>query len=299
MGRGAPCVHLIDAHVWIFRAWHALPPMFAPDGTPTGAAYGFAGSMLRFLSEVRPTHLAAAFDFALTSFRNELEPAYKAGRTEPPPELEPQFELCVDVARALGVPALLAQGFEADDVIGTLATRLHARGARVVVVSSDKDLAQLVSEDGRIVWNDFARGETIDAEGVRRRFGVPPARIPDWLGLVGDAVDNLPGVPGVGPRRAAALLEAFGSIEAVPADPADWARTGLRGAARLAALVEKHRARAFRTRALATLRRDVPGLPRAPERLAWRGAERRRVEPLFERLGWTRIAGRIPRWRER
>ncbi len=294
--RPAPRVHLIDAHVWIFRAYHALPDMHAPDGTPTHAAYGFANTLIRFLGELEPTHLACCFDFALTSFRNELEPDYKAGRTEPPPDLEPQFELCMEAARALGIPALAVRDFEADDVIATLTQRLVRDDARVVVVSPDKDLAQLVSEDGRVVLHDFARGRILDADGVRRRFGVSPAQIPDWLGLVGDAVDNLPGVPGVGPKRAAAVLDAFGCIEDVPADPAAWSDHGIRGATRLAAAIDTHREHALRTRHLATVRRDVPGLPRTTSGLTWRGARRRRARALFERLGWRGIAGRVPRW---
>ena len=165
-----------------------------------------------------------------------------------------------------------------------------------MILTSDKDLAQLVREDGRVVLFDLARGETRDADAVRERFGVDPAQIPDWLGLVGDAVDNLPGVPGVGPVGAAAALRAFGRIESIPADPERWKPLGVRGAARLAARIETHRERALRTRELATVVRDVPGVRADLRRLRWRGARRSRVEPLFERLGWGRIATRIPRW---
>ena len=289
-------MHLIDAHVYVFRAYHSLPPLEAPDGTPTGAAYGFAGMLLRYLAEEAPTHLGVAFDHALTSFRNALEPGYKEGRTEPPAELEPQFALCEELVRALGVAAWSVPDFEADDVIATLALRLADHGARVRVVTSDKDLAQLVREDGRIVWHDFARGRTLDAAGVRERFGVAPQQIPDYLGLVGDAVDNLPGVPGVGPRTASALLARFGTIEAIPADPEQWRQLPVRGAARLAERIETHRERALRTRALATLRRDVPGLCARLDTLRWRGARRAEIESLFGRLGWEGIATRIPRW---
>lgn len=293
---GGPLVHLIDGHVYVFRAYHSLPALEAPDGTPTGAAYGFAGMLLRFLGSETPTHVGVAFDHALVSFRNALEPGYKAGRTEPPEELEPQFAICEELAQALGLAAWSVPEFEADDVIASVATQLIGRGARVRVMTSDKDLTQLVREDGRIVWHDFARGRTLDARGVRERFGVAPEQIPDYLGLVGDAVDNLPGVPGVGPRTASALLGRFGRIEDIPADPERWKTLGVRGAARLAALVEAHRERALRTRALATLRRDVPGLSVGLGSLRWRGARRSKVEPLFERLGWEGIATRIPRW---
>ncbi len=291
-----PLVHLIDAPVYVFRAYHSLPPLEAPDGAPVGAAYGFASTLLKYLTDTAATHAAAAFDFSQESFRNVLEPAYKAQRGDPPPDLEAQFALCAELCEALGVPAFEAPGFEADDVIATLVQSLLREGARVRVVTSDKDLAQLVREDGRVVLHDLARGATLDADGVRARYGVDPDRIPDWLGLVGDSVDNLPGVPGVGPRGAAAALAAFGRIEAVPADPGAWPATGLRGVGRLAGLIEAHRARALRTRALATLVREVPGLPVGAEPLRYRGADRARTLPLFERLGWGRIATRIPRW---
>ena len=267
--------------------------MEAPDGTPSFAAYGFAQTLLKYLKDARPSHAAVCFDHALTSFRNDLEPGYKAGRGEAPEDLEPQFALCAEAARALGVRTFEAEGFEADDVIATLCRRLVSRRARVVVVSADKDLAQLVREDGRVVLRDDARGTTLDADGVRGKFGVAPRQIPDWLGLVGDAVDSLPGVPGVGPRSAAALLAAFGSIERIPADAAAWSGVPVRGAARLAARVEEHRARALRTRLLATLVDGVPGLDASLRDLRVRAPDPKRVAELCERLGWAGLRGRI------
>jgi DNA polymerase I len=196
----APLVHLIDAHVYIFRTWFSLPPMSAPDGTPCGAAYGFTNTLIRYLAGRDPSHLACCFDFALTSFRNERFPGCKVSRgDEAPAELEPQFDLCQPAARALALPVFEAERYEADDVIATLAERLCAEGARVVIVSADKALCQLVREDGAALHHDLARERTLDAKGVRERFGVSPERIPDWLALVGDAVDDLPSVPGFGP----------------------------------------------------------------------------------------------------
>jgi 5'-3' exonuclease len=289
-------VHLIDAPVYVFRAYHSLPDMRAPDGTPTGAAYGFTNSLLKWLREARPSHVAVTFDFSMESFRNAIEPGYKAQRGEPPDDLAPQFGICAEVSRALGLQVFEQPDYEADDLIATLATQLARRGARSVVMTTDKDLAQLVREDGRVVLYDLARGETRDADAVRAVFGVDPAQIPDWLGLVGDAVDNLPGVPGVGPVGASAALRAFGSIERIPADPGAWSRLGVRGAARLAARIDAHRERALRTRALATLVRDVPGVRADLRRLRWRGADRSALEPLLACLGWGRIATRVPLW---
>ena len=296
----SPVVHLIDAHVYVFRAWFSLPPMPAADGTPCGAAYGFTSTLIRYLAERAPSHVACCFDFALTSFRNERFPGYKASRGDQvPAELEPQFALCQAAARALGVPVFEAEGYEADDVIATLAERLRREGAHVVVVSADKDLCQLVSEDGATVHHDLQRSRTLDAAGVRERFGVAPGRIPDFLALVGDAVDDLPGVPGFGPKSAAAALAAFGDLASMPSDPSLWEAAGLRGAARLAASFADHRVRALEVRELATLVRDVPALAPPLEALAWQGADEPAFAALCRRLGWGRIATRVPRWRPR
>ncbi len=296
-----PTVHLVDGHVYIFRAYHSMPAMAAPDGTPTGAVRGFTSTLLKYLVENAVTHAAVCFDYALESFRNEILPTYKSSRGLPPEDLEVQFALCAEAARALGVAVYEQEGFEADDLLATLATQLAESGSDVVVVSSDKDLSQLVRADGRVVLHDLAREITLDHAGVRAKYGVPPEQIPDLLGLVGDAVDDLPGVPGVGPRTAAALLAAFGSIEHVPGDPARWEREapGIRGAKRLAAVVDGHREQALRVRSLATVEREVPGLrARLPE-LAWHGARRASTEALFARLGFgPGLRERIPRWRE-
>jgi DNA polymerase-1 len=257
--------------VYVFRAYHALPPMHAPDGTPTHAAYGFTNTLLRYLREAAVTHVAVCFDHSMKSFRNDLEPGYKAQRGDPPEDLVPQFALASRAAQAIGLAVFEAPDFEADDCIATLAAAVLAERASAVVVTSDKDLSQLVREDGRVVVHDFARGETLDADGVRRRFGVDPGQIPDYLGLVGDAVDNLPGVPGVGPKGAAAALRAFGRIEAISDDPAGWKGVVVRGAAGIAQRVAAHRERALRTRDLTRLRSDVPGLRSELSRLR-RGA---------------------------
>jgi 5'-3' exonuclease len=298
MARG-PVVHLIDGSVYIFRAYYSLPDMKAPDGTPTHAAYGFANSLLKYLTDKRPSHLAVAFDHSMESFRNEIAPEYKANRDETPADLEPQFDLCVQVSRALGIAAFEAENFEADDVIATLTAQLARKGARVVVVTTDKDLAQVVREDGRVVTHDLARDETRDAAGVREKFGVSPEQIPDYLALMGDSVDNLAGVPGVGAKTAAAALRAFGRIEKIPADAERWNGIGVRGAARAAAAIEEHRERALRTRMLATVRRDVPGIRASLRTLAYRGADPEGVEALFGDLGWGQITTRIPRWAPR
>ncbi len=289
----APRVHLFDAHVYIFRAWFSLPPMEAPDGTPTQAAYGFANTLIRYLTEERPSHVACCFDHTMTSFRNRRFPAYKASRLEAPPELEPQFALCVEVARALGLSTFSVPDFEADDLLGTLAQGMLADGARVRVISADKDLAQLVTEDGRVELYDLARDRALDADAVRQKFGVPPARIPDYLGLVGDSVDELPGVPGIGPKTAAAAVSGFGPLESFPSDLGPWQALGIRGARRAAERFASHREQALQVRDLATVVREVPGLETGIDHLVWEGPDLAAAEALCERLGWGRIATRI------
>jgi len=292
-----PVVHLIDSHVYIFRAYFSLPDMSAPDGTPTNATYGFANTLLRYLGEREPDYLACCFDHSITSFRNELFPDYKSSRgDEAPPDLEPQFELCRQAAAALGIPVFERENFEADDVIATLAEQLLAEGARVVVVSADKDLSQLVREDDRLVLYDLQRDRTLDAKGVREKFGVTPGQIPDYLALVGDSVDDLPGVPGYGPKSAAAALGAFGCLEDIPLDVSGWEGVTVRGARRLAERLAEHRERALQVRGLATVVRDVPQVAASLAELAYPGADPEAFPQICERLGWGQIATRVPRW---
>ena len=292
-----PLVHLIDGPVWVFRAYYSLPSMTSPEGLPTNAAYGYASTLLRYLAEHQPTHIAVAFDFAQESFRNEKFPEYKAQRDAAPDDLEPQWEMCMEITRALGIPVSEVEGYEADDVIATWTTQALARGANARIVTTDKDMAQLVREDGRATLWDMKHEREVGADGVREKFGVDPDQITDYLGLIGDAVDNLPGVPGVGPKGASAALGAFGRIEDIPADPAKWQGLNLRGAARVAALVDQHRELALKTRGLATLVRDVPGVPGDLRGLRWKLRDHTVAEALFESLGWDRIATRIPRHR--
>ena len=296
-----PLVHLVDGHVYIFRAWHSMPEMPAPDGLPTGAAHGFASALLRILGQCNSTHLAVAFDQTVAfdqrqdSFRTRIFPSYKSSRGLPPPELEAQFDLCRDVTRALGIPVFECADYEADDCLATAAETLITAGADVVIVSTDKDLAQLVREDGRIRLHDLAKETTLDSDGVQAKFGVPPARIPDWLALVGDAVDDLPGVPGFGAKTAAAVLTAFGPLEALPLDERAGRRRAC-AARRDWPLHASHREQALKVRTLATVQRAVPGIDLTPDGVAWRGARRDLLEPLFDRLDWHGIRRRIPRW---
>lgn len=288
-----PTVWILDAYYLIFRAFRALPRLTAPDGTPVGAVRGYLQTLVRLLRRSRPSHVAAAADFALTSFRNDVYAAYKRGRTEPPPDLAPQFPLCAEVTRALGIPYLEVEKYEADDVIASLVRLLRGSGAQIRIVTADKDLGALVSEEVALV--DPADGATRGPAEIEERFGVPPALIPDLLALAGDAVDGIPGVRGIGMATARTLLRRFGGIDRIPTDEPGWAGTGLRQVERVRRSLAAGRDALALSRDLVRLRDDLP-LEITLEDLAWSGADRGGLPPLLERLGLGRMIGRVPRW---
>jgi DNA polymerase-1 len=215
----APRLFLIDGSGYIFRAYHALPPLTrASDGLPMGAVSGFCNMLWKFLEDMKtseaPTHLAVIFDASEKTFRSDLYPAYKAHRPPPPEDLIPQFPLIRDAVRAFGVSCMEMNGFEADDLIATYARQAAAAGATVKIVSSDKDLMQLIV-DGTIQLYDPMKQKALGPEAVLEKFGVTPDKVIDVQALMGDSVDNVPGAPGIGPKTAAELIGMFGSLEAV------------------------------------------------------------------------------------
>jgi 5'-3' exonuclease len=285
--------YLIDANNYIFRAFHAIPAMGTAGGKPTNATYGFLRTLLKLLRERKPDRVAAIFE-GRVSFRSNLYQAYKQNRIEPPDPLKPQFADCRRAAEAIGIPCLEADGFEADDLIGTLAERLGADGHRVVLVSGDKDFAQLVSPG--ITLLDIARDEELDVQGVIERFGVRPEQIPDLLALHGDSIDNIPGVPGVGKKTAGLLLRSFRSLEDIAACPDRIEGLPIRNAAAVKQRVMAGLETARLARQLATIVREVP-FALDPERLRYHGADRAEVETLFDELEFgARVRAEIPRW---
>ncbi|MEM7530169.1 MAG: DNA polymerase I [Pseudomonadota bacterium] len=208
-------LYLVDGSGYIFRAYHVMPPLTRrSDGLPVGAVAGFCNMLHRFvqgLGREEPTHLAVIFDYSSKSFRNDFYPDYKAHRPEPPEDLKPQFPLIRDATRAFSLPCIEREGYEADDIIATYAEEARGAGARCTIVSSDKDLAQLVG-DG-IVLFDPMKETTMDAEGVEAKYGVGPEKMIDIQALAGDSVDNVPGAPGIGLKTAATLLQDFGDLE--------------------------------------------------------------------------------------
>lgn len=214
-----PRLFLIDGSGYIFRAYHALPPLTrASDGAPVGAVAGFCNMLWKFLEEMKaseaPTHLAVIFDKSEITFRNELYPAYKANRPPAPEDLAPQFPMIRDATRAFNLPCIEMGGFEADDLIATYARQAAATGATVKIVSSDKDLMQLIA-DGIIELYDPMKNRALGPEAVMEKFGVTPDKVIDVQALIGDSTDNVPGAPGIGPKTAAELMGMFGSLEAI------------------------------------------------------------------------------------
>ena len=209
-------VVLIDGSGYIFRAFFALPPMTRPDGMPVNAVFGFANMLFRLMQDRPDDDLVVVFDYSGESFRNDLYDQYKANRDAPPPELVPQFQLVREAARAFGLPVIDEAGYEADDLIAAYAKHAKAAGEPVVVVSSDKDLMQLVA-DGVELW-DPMKQKNIGRAEVIEKFGVGPELVCDALALIGDTSDNVPGVPGIGPKGAAQMLIEYGSLEGLLAN---------------------------------------------------------------------------------
>lgn len=264
-------LYLIDASVYVFRAWFSVADRLTdPGGRPANALYGYGMFLCELLERRRPSHVAVAFDESLrSSFRNEIDPDYKANRPPAPEELKQQFARCRALTEALGVSCFASARYEADDLIGSLAARFRPERP-AVIVSADKDLAQLVDQGDRL-W-DAARDRWLDQAGIRESFGVEAWQVADLLALTGDAVDNIPGVPGIGAKTAAALLAAFGDLDGVYRRLDEVPGLALRGAARVARLLEEHRATAFRARQLTRIHCQV-GLDCNAADLQWRGAD--------------------------
>lgn len=251
-------VYLVDSSMYVFRAWHSMPPEFDDvDGNPVNAVHGFTRFVLELLERHKPVRIAFAFDESLeSSFRNEWYPAYKANRDPAPEELKRQFAYCQQVCKVLGLRVLVDGRYEADDLIGTALGHVRRQGHTGMILSADKDLAQLLDADD---WQwDYARNEKWNGDGVKARYGIQAHQVADYLGLTGDAVDNIPGVPGIGAKTAATLLGHFGSLDAMLERIAEIPFLRLRGSAQHAARLAEHREIALLSRKLATIIRDAP-----------------------------------------
>ena len=253
-----PTLYLVDASLYVFRAWHSMPDEFRDaDGWPTNAVHGFARFLLELLERERPRHIAIAFDEALDScFRNALYPPYKANRDPAPEQLRRQFGQCKALCLALGLAVLAHREYEADDLIGSALHAARPLGFRGLIVSADKDLSQLL--DGPDEQWDYARGHRWTAAGVKARHGVHAHQIADYLALCGDAVDNIPGVPGIGAKTAAVLLAHFESLDILLTRIDEVPFLRFRGAAQAAARLKLHREQAMLCRQLSRIALDAP-----------------------------------------
>ena len=276
-------LYIVDALNFLFRAYHALPPLTTTRGLPTGAVYGLCQMLLKLERENRPSHLCVVFDAPGRTFRDDLFPQYKAHRPPMPPDLAAQVELVHRVVATFGIPSISVPGVEADDVIASLATRVAAEGKDVVVCSSDKDLMQLCCD--RIVLLDTMRNRRLGPPEVEEKFGVPADKVGDVLALMGDSIDNVPGVPGIGPKTAAELINRFGSLTAL-LERAHEVK-GKKGETLAAS-----RAAAELSRKLVALKLDVPELP-PTESLRRQEPDPAVLADLFRELEFTRLVTQI------
>lgn len=276
-------VHLVDGSLYVCRAWFSqAPDVSDADGAPAHAAHGFMRFLLDLLERARPSHLVVAFDESLnSSFRNEIYPDYKANRPPAPADLLRQFAACREIAHALGATVLADTRFEADDLIGSALAQLRREGFRGVIVSADKDFGQLVGE-GDELW-DPPRNLRWDMAGVKGRLGVHPHQVADFLALTGDAVDNIPGVPGIGAKTAAILLAHFGSLDALLERAAEIAFLRMRGAAATSLRLREHAALARLSRELTGIALDAP-VPVGADAYRRREFAPDALDPLLERL---------------
>ena len=277
----SPRLVLIDGNNQMYRAYHAIRDLTGPDGRSTNAVYGFITMLRKLISDHQPERMAAAFDLRGPTFRNQLDDEYKANRRPMPEDLVEQIEGVHEACRALGVPIVTHQGFEADDVIGTLATRAAATGLDVVIVTGDKDFFQLVNDRIR-VFNPRNDGTWYDADRVKEKFGVRPDQVVDVLALMGDNSDNIKGVPGIGGKGARELVTNFGPLDELLARASELPKKKYRTA------LTEHADDARHSRDLVQIRLDVP-VPDEPEAFRYLGPDRERCFALFSALGFKSL----------
>lgn len=285
-------LHLIDGTYELFRAHFGAPARTTPQGWEIGAVHGIIMSTLSLLSQDGVTHVGAAFDSVIESFRNDMYDGYKTGAGTPP-ELHAQFPVAERAMEAIGVTVWSMIDQEADDGLAAAAARFVDEVDKVVILSPDKDMTQLFGNP-KIVGYDTRNQSFVDADAVREKFGVSPRSIPDYLGLVGDTADGFPGLAGWGAKSAGTLLARYGHIEDIPASEVDW-DVKVRGAARLAATLAERMSDALLFRDLATLRTDAD-IHQSLDDLRWRGVDRSEFNTLCDELGFTSVRNRPSMW---
>jgi DNA polymerase-1 len=281
-------LYLIDASVFIFRAYYSVPiTLTDADGQPVNAVHGFGRFLGDLIETESPAHIAVAFDQSLTtSFRNKLYPAYKANREPAPVELKRQFAWCRELCGAYGLADFSSAEYEADDLIGTLAVQARAQGKRTVLVTRDKDLSQLV-RPGDVYW-DYIGETRYEYDDIPERFGVLPERMADFLALTGDAVDNIQGVPGIGKKTASVLLNHYESLEHLYDNLDAVLKLKIRNAGFVVGQLRDYRAAAFLARQLTAIACDAP-MPIQPAQLQRRLPDMVALNSLYDRLGFGRL----------
>lgn len=284
---------LVDASIYIFQYYFSLPPNWtARNGYSTEAVYGFATFLLKLKEQYGPKRLGLCFDESLgQGFREELYPDYKSSRALPDDALAYQLEACREIAELMGIPCFGSTRYEADDLIGSLMHIAKRSQQPVAILSRDKDLGQLIRRKQDYLW-DFAKGVEQYAPGIEDKWGVPPEAMADYLALVGDAIDDIPGVPGIGAKTAAALLQAHGSVKGVYANLDELQHMKIRGAKGLADKLEDHLEQVAMAKTLATIVCDVP-LVNSLQELQWRTADINALEKFCTKQGFSRLASRV------
>src|SRR3954451_17496287 len=285
-----PHLYLVDGSSYIFRAYHRLPPLTNRHGQPAGAVYGYTTMLWKLADGLTkadgPTHMAVILDASEHTHRNEMYAQYKAHRPPPPEDLVPQFPLIRVATRAFSIPCIETAGLEADDIIACYVTAAVEAGWKVTIVSSDKDLMQLIDEDAGIDMLDTMNDRRIGREQVLEKFGVPPEKVGDVLALMGDSVDNVPGVAGIGPKTASQLIQAFGDLETVLASTDQISKPKLKQS-----LIE-HADNARLSRELVRLVCDAP-LPEPLEDLALKGIPKEPLKEFLEEQGFKSLLNRM------
>lgn len=277
-------LYLIDGSGFIFRAYHSLPPLTNPAGTPVGAVYGFINMILKLMEGRKADHVAVIFDAGRHTFRNDIYPEYKAHRPPPPDDLIPQFPLVREATLALNLPSIELAGVEADDLIASYTRAARAQGMEVVIVSSDKDLMQLIEEG--VVLYDGMKQKNISFPEVQEKFGVTPDKVRDVLALIGDTSDNVPGVPGIGPKTAAELIHQFGTLEGVLAGTANIKQPKRREA------LEQNADKARLSYALVGLKEDV-ALPQPLDSLTVKQPTSETLMPFLQAMGFKSLMAKF------
>jgi len=280
---------LIDGHALAYRAYHAIPPLTTPSGEPSNATFGFANILLKAIADIKPDYIVATFDTG-RSFRHKEYPAYKATRAETPDDLRAQFQRIQEMVERLGIPVVTKEGYEADDLLGTLSCQAADEGVETIIVTGDTDTFQLIDDAVKVLYPQRSVGETklYDRSGIMERYGLEPEQLIDYKALVGDSSDNIPGVAGVGDKTATRLLKQYGTVEDIYAHLDEITQKRFQSA------LDKGREDARLSKRLVTIVRDIQGVDLDLDVSAWGQYDRADIIDFFREMGFTSLVSRLP-----